>query len=149
MNWSSGNRRDGLMFLTMTREQRFNTGTKLSFVSTHNTTRTDDQLKQFWWFGIFGHYSQAQSIVRIFTLPPIPSPCTNVIFHVFNRMAQKDVDYLTQLYKSEVTGNIYFSSPIFFSSEGKVKGSRELSKQTRSWTLGQGEGGEGQKDPSS
>lgn len=104
----------GLSSLRWPEIQRFNTGTKFSLVSTHNTTRTDRHLKQFWWFWIFGHYSQAQSIVTIFTLPPTPPPCTNIIFHVFKGVAQKNVDYFTQLHEPEITDYIYFSSPIFF-----------------------------------
>lgn len=67
--------------------QKFNTGTKFSLVSSHNTTRTDCQLKQFWWVWLFGLYSQAQSTVTIFTLSPTPLPYKNIIFHVFNRVA--------------------------------------------------------------
>lgn len=94
--------------------QKFNTGTKFSLVSPHNTTRTDCQLKQSWWVWLFGLYSQDQSTVTIFTLPPTPPPCKNVFLHVFNRVAQKNADYFTQLYEFGITLHWVFLSFFFY-----------------------------------
>lgn len=102
--------------------QKFNTGIKFSLVSPHNTTRTDCQSKQFWWVWLFGIYSQAQSTVTIFTLPPTPLPCKNTIFHVNTLSGTEECWWsYSIIWNWNNCLHLVFLSIFFISGQGKMQ----------------------------